>query len=145
MNIKYNMDQNKNIKNNIEMNVEDFFKEIEKENDNQPYYRYIHVELNKEGKKDPTDEYNDWSTEQIKKDRGDNRRMSFIKGLPKEEGYYWMDGLPRPAIVEIYRAVDGLKLVMNEMYKGQTWYELSWYKNHKFYGPLKSPFGEKNV
>lgn len=84
-NIKYNMDQNKNINNNIEMNVEDFFKEIEKENNDTALYRYIYVGINKDGKKDPTDEHNDWSIEKIKKDRGDNRRKTlslYVKHIP---------------------------------------------------------------
>lgn len=70
--------------NNI-MNVEEFFKQLEKDNNDTAFYRYIYVDINKDGKKEPTDEYNDWNTEKIKKDRGDNRRNTLslsVKHIP---------------------------------------------------------------
>ena len=57
-------------KNITKMNVETFFKQIEKENDNKAFYRYINITYNSKGNKIPKGEKNDLSIEDIKKNRG---------------------------------------------------------------------------
>jgi len=63
------INNNKMDFNNI-MNVEDFFKLIEKQNDDKSFYRYINITYNNKGAKIPTGEKNDLSIEEIKNNRG---------------------------------------------------------------------------
>lgn len=89
------MDRQKGFKNNLInnikmdnsniMNVEDFFKNIEKENNDNAFYRYINVFIDKDGKKKPIGEKNDMSIEDIKKNRGnttDNTLSLAVKHIP---------------------------------------------------------------
>ena len=72
-NIFKNKNLNDNIKmdsNNIfDMDVEKFFEQLEKENNNLCLYRHIDVQL-KDGKKIPKGEKNNMTTDQIKNNRG---------------------------------------------------------------------------
>ena len=75
-------------KNIIKMNVETFFKSIEKENDNKAYYRYINIKYNQKGSKIPTGEKNDLSVDEIKTNRGNTSfntlTLELLKGIYPE-------------------------------------------------------------
>lgn len=79
------MEQKKNINNNIEMDVEEFFKQIEKDNDNKCLYRHINIRYNKKGIKIPSGEKNDLTIDEIKKNRGNtnyNTLSLYVKHIP---------------------------------------------------------------
>jgi hypothetical protein len=131
-----------NIKNNkmshiniSKMNVENFFKSIEMDNDNQAFYRHINITYNEKGKKIPKGEKNDFSIEDIKKNRGNasyNTLSLSVKHIPN---LYVVDYDTHIVDCEFYELLNNDNVAFTNTKKGSHYYikinNIDTYKNQQ--------------
>jgi hypothetical protein len=114
---------NKMSSNNIiKMNVEKFFKQIEKDNDNQSFYRYINIHYNSKGAKIPTGEKNNLSIEDIKQNRGNPSHNTLSLAVKHIPDLYVVDYDTHDVDCEFYKLLNDDSVAFTNTKKGSHYY-----------------------
>ena len=109
-------------KNIIKMNVETFFKSIEKENDNKAYYRYINIKYNQKGSKIPTGEKNDLSVDEIKTNRGNTSFNTLSLAVKHIPDLYVIDYDTHEVDCDLYELLNNDCVAYTDTKKGSHYY-----------------------
>ncbi len=104
------------------MNVEDFFKSIEKENSNKAFYRYINIHYNSKGAKIPTGEKNNLSIEDIKKNRGNTSHNTLSLSVKHIPNLYVIDYDTHEVNCEFYKLLNNDNVAFTKTKKGSHYY-----------------------
>ena len=115
--------RNKMTDNNIiKMNVETFFKSIEKDNDNKAYYRYINIKYNQKGAKIPTGEKNDLSVDEIKTNRGNTSFNTLSLAVKHIPDLYVIDYDTHEVDCDLYELLNNDCVAYTDTKKGSHYY-----------------------
>jgi len=115
--------ENKMTDNNIiKMNVENFFKSIEKDNDNKAYYRYINIKYNQKGSKIPTGEKNDLSVDEIKTNRGNTSFNTLSLAVKHIPDLYVIDYDTHEVDCDLYELLNNDCVAYTNTKKGSHYY-----------------------
>ncbi len=115
--------KNNNMSHNIsKMDVETFFKSIEKDNDNKAYYRYINITYNSKGGKIPTGEKNNLSIDDIKKNRGNQSHNTLSLAVKYVPDLYVVDYDTHEVNCEFYELLNNDNVAFTNTKKGSHYY-----------------------
>jgi len=104
------------------MKVEEFFKMIEKENDDKSFYRYINISYNNKGAKIPTGEKNDLSIEEIKNNRGNPQYNTLSLAVKHIPDLYVVDYDEEEIDCEFYDLLNSDNVAYTNTKKGTHYY-----------------------
>ncbi len=115
--------ENKMADNNIsKMNVEKFFKQIEKENDNKAFYRYINITYNSKGNKIPNGEKNNLTIEDIKNNRGTASHNTLSLAVKHIPDLYVVDYDTHEVDCDFYELLNNDCVAYTDTKKGSHYY-----------------------
>jgi len=109
-------------KNISKMNVENFFKQIEKDNHGKAFYRYINIHYNSKGAKIPTGEKNNLSIEDIKKNRGNASHNTLSLAVKHIPDLYVVDYDTHDVDCDFYELINNDCVAYTDTKKGSHYY-----------------------